>query len=66
MADGLYLDGGGFLTADGAMTLAVGQTYGGSTVVYTGTSLHAPARVIQEWGIPGLTHEDVLKRKLLG
>ena len=62
MADELYLDGGGFLTADGAMTLAVGQGYGGSTVVYTGTSLHAPARIIEGWGVPGLTHEDVVAR----
>jgi choline dehydrogenase-like flavoprotein len=62
MADALYLDGGGFLTADGAMTLAVGQAYGGSTVVYTGTSLHPPARVIDEWGIPGLSYADVLGR----
>ena len=62
MADGLYLDGGGFLTADGAMTLAVGQAYGGSTVMYTGTSLHAPARVIEGWGVPGLAHDDVVQR----
>jgi choline dehydrogenase-like flavoprotein len=64
MADALYLDGGGFLTADGAITLAVGQAYGGSTVVYTGTSLHAPARVIEGWGVPGLDHEDVVRRSL--
>jgi choline dehydrogenase-like flavoprotein len=62
MADALYLDSGGFLTADGAMTLAVGQAYGGSTVVYTGTSLHAPARVIEGWNVPGLTHGDLLER----
>lgn len=62
MADSLYLDSGGFLTADGAMTLAVGQAYGGSTVVYTGTSLHAPARVIEGWGVPGLDHSDVVRR----
>jgi choline dehydrogenase-like flavoprotein len=62
MADALYLDGGGFLTADGAMTLAAGEAYGGSTVVYTGTSLHAPARVIEGWGVPGLSHEDVATR----
>ncbi|MGW8267627.1 MAG: GMC family oxidoreductase N-terminal domain-containing protein, partial [Longimicrobiales bacterium] len=62
MADALYLDSGGFLTSDGAMTLAVGQAYGGSTVVYTGTSLHAPARVIDAWRVPGLDHEDLVKR----
>ena len=39
MSDALYQEGGGFLTADGTMTLAFGRVYGGSTVVYTGTSL---------------------------
>ena len=62
MADALYEDGGGFLTAQGTMTLAFGRAYGGSTVVYTGTSLIAPERVISQWGVPGLTHADVEAR----
>jgi choline dehydrogenase-like flavoprotein len=62
MADSLYEDGGGFLTADGAMTLAFGRAWGGSTVVYTGTSLIAPKRVIEGWGVPRLTHADVERR----
>jgi choline dehydrogenase len=62
MADSLYEDGGGFLTADGAMTLAFGRLYGGSTVVYTGTSLVAPPRVIRNWSVPGLDHRDVERR----
>jgi choline dehydrogenase-like flavoprotein len=62
MADALYEDGGGFLTAEGTMTLAFGRAYGGSTVVYTGTSLIAPARVITDWNVPGLTHSDVEAR----
>jgi choline dehydrogenase-like flavoprotein len=62
MAEALYLDAGGFLTSDGAMTLAVGQAYGGSTVVYTGTSLIAPARVIEGWGVQDLSHGDVVRR----
>jgi len=33
MAQVLYEDGGGFLTADGSMTLAMGVGYGGSTTV---------------------------------
>src|SRR5215472_14635021 len=49
MSDALYEDAGGFLTADGTMTLAFGRVYGGSTVVYTGTSLIAPRRVIEHW-----------------
>jgi choline dehydrogenase-like flavoprotein len=59
MADALYEDGGGFLTADGTMTLAFGCAYGGSTVVYTGTSMLPPERVINRWNVPGLTHADL-------
>jgi len=62
MAEALYADGGGFLTADGTMTLAFGRAYGGSTVVYTGTSLVAPERVIRAWDVPGLDHEDLAVR----
>jgi choline dehydrogenase-like flavoprotein len=62
MADALYEEGGGFLTADGTMTLAFGRAYGGSTVVYTGTSIIAPERVIRRWHVPGLTHDDIERR----
>ncbi len=62
MADALYLDGGGFLTSDASMTLAVGEAYGGSTLVYTGTSMHPPQRVIRAWGVPGLDPEDLVFR----
>ena len=62
MADALYEDGGAFLTADGTMTLAFGRALGGSTVVYTGTSLVAPERVIRGWAVPGLDHADLARR----
>ena len=62
MAAALFEDGGGVLTADGAMTLAYGRIYGGSTVAYTGTSLMLPDRVVSRWDIPGLTHDDVTRR----
>jgi choline dehydrogenase-like flavoprotein len=62
MADALYEESGGFLTADGSMSLAFGRTFGGSTAVYTGTSLVAPRRVIEHWDVPGLSHEDVARR----
>lgn len=62
MSDALYEEGGGFLTADGTMTLAFGRVYGGSTVVYTGTSLIAPERVIRRWNVPGLHHADIARR----
>jgi choline dehydrogenase-like flavoprotein len=62
MASALYADGGGFLTADGTMTLAFARAYGGSTLVYTGTSLVAPERVIRSWGVPGIMHDDIARR----
>jgi choline dehydrogenase-like flavoprotein len=65
MASALYADQGGFLTAEGTMTLAFGRVYGGSTVVYTGTSLTAPQRVIERWNVSGLDHADVVRRSAL-
>ncbi|MGD8322153.1 MAG: GMC oxidoreductase, partial [Gemmatimonadota bacterium] len=62
MASALYADDGGFLTAEGSMTLAFGRAYGGSTVVYTGTSLPPPKRVIRTWAIPDLDHGDLVRR----
>lgn len=59
MAQALYEDGGGFLTAERTMTLAFGCTYGGSTAVYTGTSLLPPERILRRWNVPGLTPADV-------
>ena len=62
MADRLYFDGGGMLTREGTMTLAFARAYGGSTVVYTGTSLTLPGPVLKRWGVPGLGHDDILRR----
>ena len=62
MAQLLYEDGGGVVTAEGTMTLALGCGYGGSTIVYTGTSLIAPKRVIEGWNVPGLDFEDIERR----
>lgn len=62
MAGKLYFDSGGVLTRDRTMTLAYGRAYGGSTVVYTGTSLTMPEEVLDRWGVPGLEHEDLQKR----
>jgi len=62
MAKALYEDAGGFLTAEQTMTLAFGSAYGGSTVVYTGTSLLPPERVLRRWNVPGLAFADVEQR----
>ncbi len=62
MSKVLYEDGGGFLTAERTMTLAFGSAYGGSTVVYTGTSLPPPERILQRWNVPGITAADLEPR----
>ncbi|MEO8448234.1 MAG: GMC family oxidoreductase N-terminal domain-containing protein, partial [Gemmatimonadota bacterium] len=62
MARALYAEGGAFLTEDGTMTLAFARGYGGSTIVYTGTSLIAPKRVIEQWRVPGLIYSDLETR----
>ena len=62
MAPALYEDSGGFLTAERTMTLAFGCAYGGSTAVYTGTSLLPPEKVLQRWNVPGLDFADVERR----
>lgn len=62
MAPALYADGGGFMTAQGTMSLAFARAYGGSTVVYTGTSLTASERVIRAWGVPDMEHGDLVAR----
>jgi choline dehydrogenase-like flavoprotein len=62
MASKLYVDAGGFLTRDKTMTLAFARQYGGSTVVYTGTSLTLPKETLGRWSVPGLEHDDLLRR----
>jgi choline dehydrogenase-like flavoprotein len=62
MARRLYTDEGGFLTDDRSMSIAFGRAYGGSTVVYTGTSLTITASAVNRWGIAGLDHADLMER----
>ncbi len=62
MSQALYEDGGGFLTAERTMTLAFGSAYGGSTVVYTGTSLPPPERILERWNVPGISAADLEPR----
>jgi choline dehydrogenase-like flavoprotein len=64
MAERLFFDGGGVLTRDRSLTLAFGHAYGGSTVVYTGTSLTLRKPTFDRWGVPGLDHDDLLRRSM--
>lgn len=58
----LYAGGGARPTADHAVTLAFAEGVGGSTQVYTGTSLLPPARVLDRWHVPGLDPADLTAR----
>ncbi len=62
MASQLFFDSGGTFTKDRTMTLAYGRAYGGSTVIYTGTSLTMPEDVVKLWDVPGLDHADLHPR----
>ncbi len=64
MAAKLYVDSGGVFTRQRTMTLAFGRAYGGSTVVYTGTSLTIPEEPVRRWGVPGLEWSDLRQRSL--
>jgi choline dehydrogenase-like flavoprotein len=54
-----YFDGGGFQTRSRDMTLAFARAVGGSTTVYTGTSLVPRPELFDEWGVQGLTWRDL-------
>jgi choline dehydrogenase-like flavoprotein len=62
MADRLFFDSGGVLTRDGNLTLALGRAFGGSTVVYTGTSLTLGRDTFARWNVAGLDYEDLQVR----
>ena len=64
MASRLFFDSGGTFTKDRTMPLAYGRAYGGSTVIYTGTSLTMPEDVVKLWNVPGLDHADLHPRGL--
>ena len=62
MAGKVYVGSGGFLTESRDMTLAFGRGYGGSTMVYTGTSIALPPHVLDHWALPGLSYDDIAAR----
>ena len=62
MAERLYFESGGVLTKDRSVTLAFGRAYGGSTVVYTGTSLALTRDTFARWNVAGLDYDDLQNR----
>lgn len=62
MGDILYRDGGAFMNAEGTVSMAFAEGYGGSTRVYTGSSLEPERRVIEGWELPELDYDDLIER----
>jgi len=62
MADKYYFEGGAFQTRSLDLTLAFAKALGGSTTVYTGTSIKAPRAVLEAWAVPGVTADDLAPR----
>lgn len=62
MAGKYYFDGGGFQNTAGDMTFAFAKAVGGTTTVYTGTSLVAPKDVFERWNVPGIDLDDLTAR----
>ncbi len=62
MATKYYFDQGGFQSAQQDLTFAFAKAVGGSTTVYTGTSLTAPREVFDRWNVPGIHLDDLMPR----
>lgn len=62
MAGKYYFDNGGFQNVEQDMTFAFAKAVGGTTTVYTGTSLVAPKEVFARWNVPGIDLDDLLPR----
>jgi choline dehydrogenase-like flavoprotein len=64
MVSKLFFDSGGTFTRDRSITLAYGRAYGGSTVIYTGTSLIMPEEAVARWDVPGVEFQDLHRRSV--
>jgi len=62
MAQKYYFDLGGFQNDQRDITMAFAKAVGGSTNVYTGTSLKAPSHVFETWGVDGINLSELEPR----
>ena len=63
MAQKYYFESGGVQNSSQNMTFALAKAVGGSTTVYTGTSLVLPDEILEKkWAIPGLDRHDLQPR----
>jgi len=63
MAQKYYFESGGVQNTSQNMTFALAKAVGGSTTVYTGTSLVLPDEILEKkWAIPGLNSSNLRPR----
>ncbi|MDA8792598.1 GMC family oxidoreductase [Bacteriovoracaceae bacterium] len=62
MAKKYFFDGGGVQNVQQDVTFAFAKGIGGSTTVYTGTSLTAPQQVFDRWNIEGIDLKEMAPR----
>jgi choline dehydrogenase-like flavoprotein len=62
MADKYYFGHGGVQNAEQDMTFAFAKAVGGTTNVYTGTSIVPGDEVFARWGVPGIDLKDLKPR----
>lgn len=59
MAERYYFEQGGWQTSTQDMTLALARAVGGTTTVYTGTSIVPDDAVFTRWNVPGISLADL-------
>ena len=62
MVEKYYVESGGFQTTTQDLSLAFARAVGGSTKVYTGTSLTMDQALIERWQVSDITLEDLTPR----
>lgn len=58
----IFKDRGAWPVTDGSITVSTGKAVGGSTLMYTGVTFRLPDDVCRDWGVKGITPEDLNPR----
>lgn len=58
----IFKDRGAWPVADGSITVSTGKAVGGSTLMYTGVTFRLPDDVCEDWGVDGITPQDLNPR----
>lgn len=58
----LFYNGGAWPNKDTTITMTIGEAMGGSTLMYTGVTFRLPDDVMHDWGIEGISPDDLHPR----